>query len=330
MSSDLRKLYESIALDEKNRKRDITSSSIDIIKKSNPKSPVVLDYEAELFGLSPEEVKRLPLKSVEMLQQALHHLIAKTKEDPVLRQALRKMINNEFSKAEEDANEDGIPDSEQEGEADESVDEAVKLTDEGILGAYRQFLASLTEAKAMKFNFKMLNDIEPGKITNPFFVQLLTTFGLLETTRQQRQGVLMFLKKLAELAGANNQIAQALNRIVRIEATQEQPVAEEGLTEEQENMLMENVFSTTMTPNSLLADLGIPKAKANEFAEVLGFADWDALVSSHAKDSGKFANVIQNSVKKSGGVKKFAEMIVKAKISNSIVDKLMKKLATEI
>ena len=53
---------------------------------------------------------------------------------------------------------------------------------------------------------------------------------MVELTRQQKQGVLLFLKKLAELAESNNMIAQALNRIVRTEnvTSTEQPVAPEG------------------------------------------------------------------------------------------------------
>jgi hypothetical protein len=53
---------------------------------------------------------------------------------------------------------------------------------------------------------------------------------MVELTRQQKQGVLLFLKKLAELAESNNMIAQALNRIVRTEnvTSTEQPAAPEG------------------------------------------------------------------------------------------------------
>lgn len=187
---------------EEKKKRDITSSTGDVIAKAHPKSPLILDYEQELFGLSPEEVKRLPIKSVEMLQSALKHLIDATKKEPTLRQALRKMINYEFKEATEE---------------EKVKKESVEITDEMIIESYKEFVKLLVESKATKFNYKMLLDLEPNKINNPFFTQLLTTFNLVELTRPQKQGVMLMLKKLAELADTNTSIAQSLNRIIRIE-----------------------------------------------------------------------------------------------------------------
>lgn len=312
------------------KRRDITSSTSDLLSKSHPKSPMVLDFEAELFGLSPEEIKRLPIKSVEMLLQALQHLISKTKEDPILRQALRKMINAKFNQSEEE-DEEPLPDgSDLEPEEPSEMPEG-KMTDATILEAYKHFLQQLSEVKAQKFNYKVLLDIEPTKINNPIFNQLLQSFQLVDLTRPQKQGVLLLLKKLAEIAESNPQIGQALNRIVRMESAQEAPLEgefRESLTQEQEDLIMEGVFDTTMTPQTLLVDLGINKFKADDFAStLLGYADWKEVAALPPE---KFAGAVKQSIKTNGGLQKFIELLVKAKLTNSRPEKLVKLLTAKI
>lgn len=223
MSESLTALYKGI-MNEKfgeAHRRDITGSTIATVSKAHPKAPINLDYYAELFGLPPEDVKRLPLNAVEMLHQALSHLIGETKEDPRLRQALRNMIDHTFISQED----------EEEGGELEPEFARESLTTDQILEGYQAFLATLSEgtSKATKFNYKALLDLDPTKLMNPFFQQLVTTFQMEALTRMQKQGMLMFLKKLAELADSNTQIAQALTKIVRVEniATAEKtPVAE--------------------------------------------------------------------------------------------------------
>lgn len=198
----LKDLYKVIS---ENHKRDITSSTSELVKKAHPRSPIVLDLEKELFDLEPELIKRLPLKAIEALDHALKSIIGATDTEPQLRQALRKFINKRFTQAEQE-------------EKDENLKtESEKISEEILVETYKEFLKILTETKAAKFNYKMFLDIEPNKIMNPFFVQLLNTFELETLSRMQKQGVLLFLKKLADLADGNPVIAQALNRIVRIE-----------------------------------------------------------------------------------------------------------------
>lgn len=261
MGDSLTAIYQ--ALSEKvdvAKRRDITGSTADMIAKAHPKSPMILDYYAELFGLAPEEIKRLPMKSVEMLLQALQHLIQQTKEDPILRQALRKMINTEFATAEEEE-EVGTEGFEEPIAANESKEEAPKepLTEEKIIAGYMHFLSTLNEAsKATKFNYKMLLELDPTKLMNPFFVQLVNTFQMEALTRMQKQGMLLFLKKLAELADQNPQIAQALNRIVRLENTAQPEAApvDESVVQEYVAMLTE-ATTTSTTVAALPATLQI-------------------------------------------------------------------------
>ena len=222
--SSLTEIYKQLSegqLDERvgyeAKKRDINNSTSDLISKSHPKSPLVLDFEAELLGLSPEDVKKLPMKAVLLLQQAITHLVSSTKKDPVLRQGLRKLMTLTFDEAEEKSEEEG---------------EKAAVTEEQVMTVYKDFLSTLTEAsKATKFNYKPLLDLDPSKLMNPFFVQLVNTFQMERLTRMQKQGMLLFLKKLAELADTNTLIAQALNRIVRLENIaseqgQETPIGE--------------------------------------------------------------------------------------------------------
>lgn len=132
MSDQLRSIYSEM-LQENKHKRDITSSTANVVSKSQPRSPVILDYEAELFGLTPEGIKRLPIKAIEMLQQALKHIINATKKDPALRQALRRMINSEFEEIEDEEFEKEHPAKNKEDKGD-------------VLESYRHFLKALTEA----------------------------------------------------------------------------------------------------------------------------------------------------------------------------------------
>lgn len=207
MGDSLKDIYGVIV---EKHKRDINKSTTELVKKAHPKSPVVLDLEAELFDLDPDEIKRLPMKAIEMLDKALKNLLKATDEDPMLRSALRKYVNKLFTKkAEKD-------------EKGKDIKEGVELTEEQLMDEFKSLL-TIFEAKATKFNYKIFLDIEPNKIMNPFFVQLLNTFGLVDLTRQQKQGVLLFLKKLAELSEGNPMIANALNKIVRLENQTEVP-----------------------------------------------------------------------------------------------------------
>jgi hypothetical protein len=261
-------------LAEMNKKRDITSSTYKVIDKAHPKSPMVLGYEEELFGLSPEDIKKLPLKSVEALHSALRHLIKRTQDDPMLRQALRKMINFQFKTAEEElANEEN---------RDPAVDDLPES-----LETYADYLSTLSEAmKAQKFNYKRLLDLDEKKIMDPAFLAILNTFQLNELlTRPQKQGVLLFLKKLAELADTNPMIAQALTKLIRIEnTTNEVPAAPaEGMKEsvdddglavltEAYEVLLEGIADSEVSPSSLLLTFGIgtaDTAKKDAFAAMV-------------------------------------------------------------
>jgi hypothetical protein len=196
-------LYKMI---QEQHKRDINSATADAAEHAHPKSSVMYDLESELLGLDPDEVKKLPTKAIEMLATAIRNLLNATEEDPTLRSALRKYVNKVFSNDEECEGE--------ECDVQESM-------------SYTAFLKSLVEAKAQRFNYKNLLEIDPTKITNPFFVQLIQTFELTDITRQQKQGVLIFLKKLAEVASTDNTIANALNRIIRTENKMDQELEQQ-------------------------------------------------------------------------------------------------------
>ena len=201
-------LYTKTILEKKHgKRRDINASTAEVAKKAHAKSPIMYDLEAELLGLDPAEIKRLPTKAIEMFASAVRSLLQASEEEPMLRSALRKYVNKVFSAAEE-------------GCEGEECD---------VMESFKSYLKTLTEAKAQKFNYKMLLDIEPNRIMNPFFVQLLQTFDLMELTRQQKQGVLVFLKKLAELSDGNPIIANALTKIIRTENQMERPELEDGI-----------------------------------------------------------------------------------------------------
>jgi len=203
-------LCTKVITEKHGKRRDINASTAEVAKKAHSKSPIMFDLESELLGLDPAEVKRLPTKAIEMMASAVRNLLQATEDDPMLRSALRKYVNKLFTKPEDgDGTEDGM--------------------NESAIDQYKAFLKCLVEAKAQRFNYKMLLDIEPTKVTNPFFVQLLQTFELMELTRLQKQGVLVFLKKLAELADGNPIIANALNKIVRVESFIPQVEDEEGI-----------------------------------------------------------------------------------------------------
>jgi len=226
MAKTLTEIYQEMQgktaelLDEKHR-REITASTDKTLKGMNPRASIVRDYEEELFGIPEAELKKLPMVAVNAMKKALDHIMGETRKDPQLRSAAKRMINRLFSKAEKEAD---VPKK----EGLENTEEVV--TEAQVLESYKEFLTMLSETRAIKFNYKMILDLEPNKIMNAFFVQLLNTFGLTDLTRQNKQGVLLFLKKLAELAENDNLIAQALNRIVRTEnkTSVEQPVAPEA------------------------------------------------------------------------------------------------------
>ena len=200
-AKSLQDLYTKTILEKRQgKRRDINASTAEVAKKAHPKSPIMFDLEAELLGLNPEDVKRLPTKAIEMMASAVKNLLQATEEDPLLRSALRKYVNRLFSTPEEEC------------EGEECMDEFRESKE-----TYSEFLKRLTEAKAQRFNYKMLLDIEPTKIMSPVFMQLLQTFELTELTRLQKQGVLIFLRKLAELADNNPMIANALHKIIRTE-----------------------------------------------------------------------------------------------------------------
>ena len=251
--SELKDIYEANI-----KKKDITAGTYKLIDKANPKSPLTLAYNQELFGITPDVMKKLPLKAVEAFQQALRHLIGRAMEDPVLRQGLKRLITAEVAhemKAEEQA-------------------EETPMKEEKETESYVEFLAQLSEAtKATKFNYTKLLDIDDKKIMDPAFISLLTTFGLVDSlSRMQKQGVLIFLKKLAELASSNPQIAQALTKLVRIEnavATEVPPVQEskkevKDVVKESSlmdaAMIVEGLINSEISPTTLLADFGIGNA----------------------------------------------------------------------
>ena len=333
-NDDLKELYGNI-MEKHGKRRDITSSTSDLLAKAHPKSPMVLDYESELFGLSPEDIKRLPIKSVEMLHQAIQHLIAKTKKDPVLRQRLRLMIDEEFDKAEEEVEGEGGDRGAGKGMG-RGMREGVEITEELVLESYKNFLNQISESKAQRFNYKLLLDLEPTKINNPFFNQMLQTFQLVDLTRPQKQGVLLLLKKLADIAEGNPQIAQALNRIVRLESQMEQPIEEEPMFRESQDedekknceLIIEGILTTSLTPATLLADLGIAQNKKDEFASsLLGYANWADVEKTFKADPKKFQGNMVASVKNAGGEQKFINQLRATKISNMDINKLAAKFA---
>jgi len=231
--TSLRELYEE-HLQE--RKRDITSSTPAMFTKAPPRSSMSYDYYAEILGLAPERLKALPLKAIEALHDGLVFLLKKMKEDQILRQRFRKFINDEFKKAEEEANE-------------APVKEEVEIEDEEVL----------TElVKAQKFNWKRLLDIDEKKVFDPIFVGILNSFDLTDQlSRIQKIGVMVFLKKLASLAENNPQIAQALNRIIRFENIESQNTFREEFGFDKYKTIVEGLTDSEVSPTSLLTDLGI-------------------------------------------------------------------------
>lgn len=126
--NQLKDIYKSI-LSENNKKHDITSSTVSIIDKAQPRSPVVRSYEAELFGLSEEDLKKLPIKAVEMFHSALKYLLNATEKEPRLRSALRSMINTQFEEME-----------------DEEENEKEKMKESfDFISTFNSFLKQLTE-----------------------------------------------------------------------------------------------------------------------------------------------------------------------------------------
>ena len=209
-------LYKQL-LEEKKKKVEINSGTINqVLNTNNPRGTVLSGLEQELMGFSDEELKVFPINTLKALQKGFRNLIDKIKDDPKLKGMLRTIINRIFDSTVKEEAEKNIKKESIEGKD-------VVITEEEILDNFKDFLTLLSEAKAYRFNYKMIKDIEDGKINAPMFVQLLNTFDLFEnTTRPQKQGILLFLKKLSELAESNVQIAQALNRIVRLENQKDQ------------------------------------------------------------------------------------------------------------
>ena len=274
--SDLKDIYESSI-----KKKDITAGTYKLIDKANPKSPLTLAYNQELFGITPDVMKKLPLKAVEAFQQALRHLIGRAMEDPVLRQGLKRLITAEVA---------------HEMKAEEQAEQA-PMKEEKESESYIEFLNQLSEAtKATKFNYTKLLDIDDKKIVDPAFVSLMTTFGLNDTlSRMQKQGVLIFLKKLAELASSNPQIAQALTKLVRIEnaAMSDVPPVKESKVEVVKEsslmdvaMIVEGLADSEVSPTSLLTDFGIgtaDQAKKDALANLIFSYDKKFLEKNQGK-----------------------------------------------
>lgn len=206
-------IYQNILAEKKKKSQfyDITASSHKTVGKSTPRGDLVTGLEQEFFGIDPELIQKLPTQSVELFHQALIHLLSVAKDDPRLMQALRTMIRNQVKSAEKQV----------------MGDETEEQKNESIVTSFKDTMNEIiTEAKAMRFNYKILLDIDPNKINDPQFIALLNSFDLLGLSRMQKQGVLLLLKKLAEIADVNPQIALALTRIVRIESAKKEPVQE--------------------------------------------------------------------------------------------------------
>jgi hypothetical protein len=209
---------------------DITTSTHKLISKSPPRGKFVTGLEQELFDIDPELMQQLPMKSVELFQHALVNLLSIAKDEPKLMQSLRQIIRRQVKAAEEEVI--GEPTEDQKNES--------------TIASFKDTMNEIiTEAKANRFNYKVLLDIDPNKINDPQFILLLNSFDLLGLSRMQKQGVLILLKKLAEIADVNPQIAMALTRIVRLEATKKEPVQES--IQEIHEMLTEAFATTTLS-----------------------------------------------------------------------------------
>lgn len=343
MSDDLMNVYKEM-LQEKSKRRDLTSSTVDVVTKSHPRSPIVLDFQFELFGLNPEDVKKLPIQSIEMLQKALVNLISKTKEDPMLRQALRRFINNAFTAVEKEEvdGKKAVKESVEE-EADDMLEEQ-KLS-------YKEFVQQLTEtAKAQKFNWKRLLDIDERKIQDPVFTSLLLTFGLEESlTRPQKQGVMLFIKKLAELASTNQQIALALTKLVRYEnITVDEPVMESEVKKKSSELdsLMEGITTAELSfqlPkredaisfNEYLKKIGIQKQIGlnnstlaqyiSVIEEITAKSDAKDIMTYITKELKLSDNTIVKNLKIAWDNKKQAKQNIETVKGESLEDKIIKK-----
>lgn len=246
-SLDLNDLYKSMLAEKNTTKYDITSSTHKVLSKSPPRGKFVTGLEQEFFGIDPELMQQLPMKSVQLFQQALIHLVSATQENPMLRQALRQMIKNQIKVAEQEVDEGEVP---------------PELTKESIITSFKETMKQITEAKIARFNYKVFLDIDPSKINDVQFVSLLNSFDLLALSRMQKQGVLLLFKKLAEIAEQNPMIAQALNRIVKLEATKEIP--QESMRESISFTLDDFLLIEEIILSEAIA-IPVPKSEARSF-----------------------------------------------------------------
>ena len=103
--NSLTEIYNTM-LEEAKHRREITASTDKMLGKLNPRSSVVRDYETELFGLSEDELKKLPLVAVNTIKKALDHIMGETKKDPQLRAAFKRAITRMFVDAEKKTDKD--------------------------------------------------------------------------------------------------------------------------------------------------------------------------------------------------------------------------------
>jgi hypothetical protein len=89
----------------------------------------------------------------------------------------------------------------------------------------------------------------------------------------------------------------------------------EEMRKEEPIIFVEGILASTITPGSLLMDLGIPsldKDKKDKFAVMIGFKSWENLDRSYQnkKDEALYlANVLKVAIKTVGGNVKFAKLI---------------------
>ena len=272
---DLISTYKEM-LDEKNRQSvlNITSNTGDVLSKSHPKSKIVTRYEEELFGLDPEEIQKLPIKSVEMLQQALQFLIQKAKEDPTVFQALRKLIRNAGNEVEEanpEAEEDLLSvDGERRGKRNfrESKEEVVIDQFKSLLSELSEGKQTLTEAT---INYKALSTMKATMAKkSASFKMFLDAFNLsIEgMTTQQLQGAVMFANQIGQQVIDNPELKAKFATLFTAEkAVQKKKqdndpfsTIDESLITEQVEVILEKVGSLALD-NPLVAHKYLPANK---------------------------------------------------------------------
>jgi hypothetical protein len=89
----------------------------------------------------------------------------------------------------------------------------------------------------------------------------------------------------------------------------------EEMRKEEPIIFVEGILASTITPGSLLMDLGIPsldKDKKDKFAVMIGFKSWEDLDRSYQNKKAEalyLANVLKVAIKTVGGNVKFAKLI---------------------